>query len=692
MKKLHLTKLHGGKLHLALAVFLSISICTLFSSDFKSVTVETADSLFAEEEFRRGVHSYYRGSYNDAILLFEKALSYLPTENLILDWLGRAYYRAGMEDVALQHWQIASNAGYGGMLLANRIEIVRERRVSGKTSLVSSQFAEAGNYPGLVNGNLIFSQPSAILANDNGTNWVLAYGSNELLLMDINGFIINRVRGPLQGFDRPMDIIRKKDGNLLISEYAGDRIAVLDSKGNFKEYIGSKGVGLGQFVGPQYLALDSSENIYVTDFGNARVSVFDKDGNPLFNFGKKNGSFPGFAAPTGICIFSDMVYVADAVKGTIYSFDRSGNYRGMLVPEKTFNRPESLRLSDDFILVSDGNRICSVDLSTGAVFENGRTGSAPSRILCAQPDVNGNILASDFVSNEVYVLSKMTELVGGLFLQIERVNADNFPNITLEIKVENRQRQPVVGLKAENFYLTENGIPVTAQKLEGAAYSNEVCDIVVVLDRSVQTSLHNEALETALKEIARSMDGKGTLSVVSSGSVPTTEYSGAPNNLGDFTVDALKTPVSDDCTTDLALRLAANTLVNGEKKRAIIYLTGASNLTHSSFLTYGLSDMVSYFNNNDISFYTVNLTQNVLPEEILYITEATDGDTQFVYRPEGLSGIVQEVIATPNGSYRLSYTSSLNTNFGKDYLPLEVEAYLLNRSGRDEIGYYAPLE
>jgi hypothetical protein len=249
-----------------------------------------------------------------------------------------------------------------------------------------------------------------------------------------------------------------------------------------------------------------------------------------------------------------------------------------------------------------------------------------------------------------------------------------------------------VGLKAENFYMTENGIPVTAQKLEGSAYSNDVCDIVVVLDRSVQTSQYNEALETALKEIASSMEGKGTLTVVSSGSVPTTEYSGAPNNLGDFTVKALKTPVSADCTTDLALRLAGNTLVNGEKKRAIIYLTGASNLTHSSFLTYGLSDMVSYFNNNDISFYTVNLTQNVLPEEIIYMTEATDGDTLFVYRPEGLTGVVKEVVATPNGSYRLSYTSSLNTNFGKDYLPLEVEAYLLNRSGRDEIGYYAPLE
>lgn len=680
------------KLRFTLAAFLSISICALFSSDFKSVTVETSDSLFAEEEFRRGVHSYYRGAYNDAILLFEKALSYLPTENLILDWLGRAYYRAGMEDAALQHWQVASEAGYGGMLLSNRIEVVRERRVSGRTPVISSQFAEAGNYPGVVDSSLIFSQPSAILSNGDGTNWILAYGSNELLLMDINGFIISRVRGPLQGFDRPMDIIRRSDGTLLVSEYAGDRISILDSRGMHRGFIGSKGVGPGQFVGPQYMALDSSENLYVTDFGNARVSVFDKDGNPLFDFGKKGGSFPGFSAPTGICVFSDMVYVADAVRGTIYSFDRSGNYTGMLVPEKTFSRPEALRLSDDYILVSDGNRVCSVDIATGAVYENSRTGSAPSRILCAQPDVNGNILASDFVSNEVYVMSKMTELVGGLFVQIERVNADAFPNVTLEIKVENRQRQPVVGLKTENFHLTEGGVPVAGQKLEGSAHSNRACDIVVVLDRSAQTSLHNEALEAALKEIAASMGGTGTLTVVSSGSVPATEYAGSPDNLGDFTVAALKTPVSDDCTTDLALRLAANTLVNGEKKRSVVYLTGASSLTHSSFLTYGLSDMVSYFNNNGISLYTVNLTQNALPEEIAFITEATDGDAQYVYRPEGLSGIVRDVLAAPNGSYRLSYISSLNSNFGKDYLPLEIEAYLLNRSGRDEIGYYAPLQ
>ena len=97
--------------------------------DENSIT-RSANSGFAEEEFRLGVQSYYRGAYNEAIQEFEKALSYLPGENLILDWLGKAYYKAGVEGSALQQWQFASDDGYGGLLLQNRIEIVGDRRIT----------------------------------------------------------------------------------------------------------------------------------------------------------------------------------------------------------------------------------------------------------------------------------------------------------------------------------------------------------------------------------------------------------------------------------------------------------------------------------------------------------------------------------------------------------------------------------
>jgi hypothetical protein len=32
------------------------------------------------------------------------------------------------------------------------------------------------------------------------------------------------------------------------------------------------------------------------------------------------------------------------------------------------------------------------------------------------------------------------------------------------------------------------------------------------------------------------------------------------------------------------------------------------------------------------------------------------------------------------------------TDYGRAYLPLEVEVYLMERSGRDSTGYFAPLE
>ena len=76
---------------------------------------------------------------------------------------------------------------------------------------------------------------------------------------------------------------------MLVSESAGDRLARLNRKGRFVSYIGKKGRGVGEMVGPQFMTQDSRQNIYVSDYGNSRVDVFDKDGNGLFYFGGYGG-------------------------------------------------------------------------------------------------------------------------------------------------------------------------------------------------------------------------------------------------------------------------------------------------------------------------------------------------------------------------------------------------------------------
>lgn len=654
-------------------------------------TMRSANSGFAEEEFRRGVQTFYNGNYKESILEFEKALSYLPGENRILEWLGKAYYMSGVEGAALQQWNFAKDQGWGGLLLQNKIEIVGDRRITDAEYGFAQRYTEAGAFPN-INGNaLIYSQPISVLPNKDGSIWVVAYSTNEIVRFNVNGIVQERIRGPLNGLDRPMDIIRLKNGNLLVSESAGDRLSLFDSKGKFIKYYGKKGRGEGELIGPQYLAEDAFGNVYVTDFGNSRVVVFDPDGNGLFSFGNKVDLFDGLKSPTGIACIDDRIFVADSVKGAVYEFDRSGNYMGILVEEKKLKRPEALKNWGDFLIIADLNKVLTIDTATGSVYENATTGSAGSSITSAVPDYNGNIIVTDFKANEIYIMSKMTELVGGFFVQIERVIADKFPTVTLDVKVENRKRQPIVGLTKTNFLITEDKRPVSNMELIGAANNNETLDVTFLIDRSYDMKAFEEQVNASVREISASMQNKGQVQIIGVGESPVVEFTGNPLDLSDFSVRALKSEYTDNVRIDLGLTMAVNRLISGQKKRAVIYIS-AGTVGQNAFTKYSLSDLTTFMNNNAVSYNTI-LLQNKAPSgEISYIENNTTGYSYYVYRPEGLSSVIDDILAIPSGLYQLTYTSALSSQYGIKYLPVEIQAYLLNRSGRDETGYFSPLQ
>lgn len=676
-------------------VFSAFSFFSVFSqtssAGLYSGNVRTSEEGFAAQEFRRGVQSYYRGTFNDAVMQFEKALGYMPDDSLILEWLGKSYYHSGMEGTAVKSWSKAVQNGYGGLLLKNKIEIVQDRRTGAFRSDFNARYTEAGAFSGSYGEGMVFSGPVSVLPENDGTVWVLAYGSNELVKLNINGTVVSRVTGPMNGFDRPMDLIRLEDGTMLVTESAGNRLCVLDKKGKFIKYIGKKGRAVGNLVGPQYAAQDSRQNIYVSDYGNRRIAVFDRDGKGLFCFGAARDDFAGLKGPTGIAVAGENVYVADNIFGGIYEFDLAGNFQRVLVPEKTFQHPESIRVWNDYLVVCDSNRVFSVDSGSGSVFENISAGNAPARLTCAVPDVNGNVVVSDVISNEVYVMSKMQELVGGLFVQIEKVNASKFPEVFIDVRVENRYRSAVVGLGENNFYITEQKRPVNKLKYLGSSSYSQFSDITLLIDRSQRSSEFGEQINAAVREIAASMKNRGTLKIVSASKIPALEYSGKPSGALKFDVAALKNPVSDEIPLDLALRLAANDLVNAEHKRAVVIIS-AGKVSLNAFEKYSLSETAAFLNNNHISVASVILTQNACDEELDYIVSNTPGKEYYIFRPEGLSGIVGDLVDIPSGLYTFSYTSVLSTNFGEKYLPVEVEAYLLNRSGRDECGYFAPLQ
>ena len=285
----------------------------------------------------------------------------------------------------------------------------------------------------------------------------------------------------------------------------------------------------------------------------------------------------------------------------------------------------------------------------------------------------------------------MQELIGGLFVQIENVDASAFPNVTFEITVENRHRQPIVGLQSNNFYISENKRPAAQVQFVGAGSNNSGADITLIIDRSTTSSAYKGEIETAVKEIAASMKKNSTLRDISAGANPVLEQVGSPEGVKNFNLESLKNNEAKKTSIDLALRLAVNDLINADRKRSVIFISDGV-ISSSSFEKYTLAEISSYLNNNTIGFSFVQISQKAVASEYDYLISNTTGELYYVYRPESLSSVVSDIINQPNGIYQLSYVSSLPTNFGENFLPLEIEVYLLNRSGRAESGYFAPLE
>ncbi|MDR1971157.1 MAG: NHL repeat-containing protein [Treponema sp.] len=655
------------------------------------------EALYAEEQFRIGVQAYNRYAFNEAILSFERALSFRPGEPLILEWLGRSYYRSGMEETALRQWRAAAQ-GYGwnsteGMLLGSRIETVGNRRGLLPVNDDEVRYVEAGRYPGEYDGNVYYRQPTAVLPLDDGSVWVVAYGSNEIVRLGVNGLVMERKRGPLNGFDRPYDLARSPGGDrLYLSEYRGGRISVLSAAGDWLSYIGSKGLGDGNLLGPQNLTVDEDGYLYVVDYGNRRVVKFDPEGNFILSFGgaqRNQGElFPGFRSPTGVAAREGLVYTADGAAKRIYIHDSNGAYRGVLAATD-LTGPESLRFLDDGrLLAADTNRVLLIDPHSAQVRVLGTAGNSRLRITGAAMDANGNLLAANFNAGEIAVLTRLDDMASGLFVQVERVNAESFPQVTVDILVQDRLRRPIMGLDARNFLLTEEGRAAAEQRLTAAAYRSPRTDLSILVERSPRTLSLRDDLEAAVRDISAAVPGGRLRSLVSAGLLPREEridgslVAAARAAAGDY--DAL-------WRFDLGLRLAATDLLGGEKRRALVFVS-SGRLSPAAFDQYGLSELAAYLANNGIVFHAVLVGGGDASEEIRYLCRETGGEVLPLYRPQGIRGTLEKLANFPCGSYTITYRSQLPTNFGTAYLPVELEVYLMERSGRDATGYFPPLE
>jgi DNA-binding beta-propeller fold protein YncE len=652
----------------------------------QSVDMEQAR---ADDDFRWGVRAFQETHFSDAILSFEKALSRKPAWVRPRIWLGSALYKDGFEEEALGEWRQALERDPGNSLLKNRVQMIGFRRGLAREVGPKPQYVVAAEINSGKGKYYPLKRPTAVHTRPDGSAYVVAFGGNEILVLDVNSGVQRVLSGGLKGFDRPYDALELEEAGggepyLVVSEYGANRLSRVNLRGDRVKEYGASGSGPGAMLGPQYLAADSSGYLYVTDWGNARVDKFDRQGNFILSFG---GPLSG---PTGIAVREGQVFVADRSGQAIHCFDPSGNYLASY-GQGRLSGPEGIAFRDPgTLLVADGNRILALRVETDSWETLADLSGEAGRIAHLSPSPNGDLYAVDFDRNSILILSEMSNLYTGLAVQVERIVSTGFPEIFVDVSVLDRWGAPVVGLKGENFLLTERLKPVNAPQLVRSNVDPAPLDAVLLVEKSLAMKEFREELGRAVEETHARLAGSkaGELEVVSAGEKPAVEAAFGSTRLTAVQA-ATGGPWAPRWNFERAVRLAVAQLAPRYTRKAVILLTRGE-LAAEAFSEFSLSQVARYLANNDVAFYAVSFTP-ALSDELAYLCAETGGRSYRYFQPRGIDDLVPTAVARRGSTYTLKYRSWSDPGFGRIYFDVQVEATLARRSGRAESGYFAPL-
>lgn len=662
----------------------------------------------AEEEFRFGVQAFHAARFNDAIVAFTRALAFRPDNMRMREWLGRAYYHAGLEDAALGEWEIVAEREAAGAYLLSRLDTLRYRRGilpfrDAPLTLARSQTLEA-----VRNGVRLFQRPAGLAARHDGDMLVTSLASQEVLRITPNGRIRRRLQGGIAGLDQPFDIALSGDGTVYVTEFGADRISVLTADGARTALIGETGLGPGQLLGPQYIALDGDADLYVTEWGNRRVSKFAVDGTFLLAFGEPTAFFEGLQRPTGVAVDGDgQVFVADADDQgvALQLFDASGNHiRRIELPLSGSDAAadsisgavvEDLGWYDeDHLLVSVGREVLVFNPRTEAIVTRITDGQR-SRVSSAARDANGRVIVSDFDADQVGIYEPEGTLYSGLDVRIERIIARDYPQVGMLVNVVDRDGSPLLGLTDENFVVSENGVPRNEASVDASGLSVSRLEISVLM-QSRADALYREDTSRVVADLSGLLSPEDSLRLYRAADRAVEVFSGGASaeRWAQLASDSLQQggdPFAvDGVRLGAALRESSRDLVAGDIRRHLV-LVGDGRVADSAFADYGLEETASYLAVNGVRLHVILVEQRAPAPELSYLVEQSGGTMRYAFESDGLIPLEQNMRADQSGRYWLVFQAGSDPDFGRRYINLSVEASLFVRSGRDEMGFYGPV-
>ncbi|HVO37789.1 MAG TPA: hypothetical protein VMV03_02070 [Spirochaetia bacterium] len=613
----------------------------------------------------------------------EKAIGYQPANTRAQTWLARALWKSGYEQEALRTWNQIAASGKGDALLREWIRVIGLRTGLGRELQGNARWVVASELDGSLASGYAFKRPTSVRARPDGTFWVVAFGSNEVLHFDGDFKLLGALRGGLEGFDHPFDVQETDDGTLYVSEYGANRIAKCTPTGDKITTFGRTGRAEGLLLGPQYIALDGKGYVWVSDWGNARAVRYDLDGNFI-------QSITGLNGPTGIAVRDARVYIAEKNGRRIVVYDLDGNSLGTL-GEDTLTSPEGISFTPEGrLLVADGNRILQCDVEKETWITLGETSAHTKRLVQQVAGPNGQILGVDFDQSRVILLADTTSLYAGLFVHVDRVNSAKFPEVYVDVSVETRLGKPVVGLGIDNFIVTENRYSVGKTLIAQANTDAGSVDVSLVLERSPGFEKYIPDARQAAADLYDLAVRGGRIKSISAGDSAVKRADFGETRLR-FLSQTLQGQASVQWRLDAAVRLAGDellTAVSGARRAVVFFTAGA--LGPAAARTYSVTELAAYLRNNAVAFYPVVFGTSSADDDLAYLASETGGKVFAASTPGGMRDVMKEIRARVTPTYTIRYNSPTPPQFGDAYIPLEIEVTVQKISGRDEAGYYAP--
>ena len=193
-------------------------------------------------------------------------------------------------------------------------------------------------------------RPVAVLFGENGRLYVAEAGAGRVRAFDRDGVEEAVFRGDLE---RPAGLALAPDGTLWVSDASRDELVAFAPDGRVARVLGARGRGPGELRAPGGLAA-SGAALAVADAGNRRVQVFRLDDGSSASF---ELDALGACRPVDVAWAGEELIVLDADAHELLRLDAQGGRSGALgafgFPPGLFAAPGGLALAADGLYVAD---------------------------------------------------------------------------------------------------------------------------------------------------------------------------------------------------------------------------------------------------------------------------------------------------------------------------------------------------